>query len=140
MVKMYQMKVRKLCDNISIFYIQFFRMSVTDPDNHQRTIIHIDIDCFYAQVEMVADPTLVDRPLGIQQKNIVVTCNYVARTRGVGKCMYVKEAVSLCPDLVLVNGEDLARYRRVSSGVYSTLLRVTECEVERLDMDENWVG
>ena len=50
--------------------------------------------------------------------------------------MYVKEAVSLCPDLVLVNGEDLAR---VSSGVYSTLVRATECEVERLGMDENWV-
>ena len=48
--------------------MQFFRMSLTDPDNHQRTIIHIDIDCFYAQVEMVTDPTLVDRPLGIQRR------------------------------------------------------------------------
>jgi len=114
-------------------------MSLTDPDNHQRTIIHLDIDCFYAQVEMVADPSLAERPLGIQQKNIVVTCNYVARGRGVGKCMYVKEAVSLCPDLVLVNGEDLARYRKVSSGVYGTLVKATECEVERLGMDENWV-
>ena len=53
--------------------------------------------------------------------------------------MYVKETFSLCPDLDLVNGEDLARFRRVSSGVFSTLVRVTECEVERLGMDENWV-
>ena len=53
--------------------------------------------------------------------------------------MYVKEAVSLCPDLVLVNGEDLVRCRRVSSGVYSTLGRAKECEVEGLGMDENWV-
>ena len=65
---------------------------------------------------MVADPTLVACPLGIRQNNIVVTCNYVARTtRGVG--MYVMEEDSLCPDLVLVNGKDLARYGRVSSGV-----------------------
>jgi len=114
-------------------------MSLIDPDNHQRTIIHLDIDCFYAQVEMVNDPSLVERPLGIQQKNIVVTCNYVARARGVGKCMSVTEAVSACPDLVLVNGEDLARYRKVSMGVYGTLVRATECEVERLGMDENWI-
>ena len=42
-------------------------------------------------------------------------------------------------ELDLVNGEDLARFRRVSSGVFSTLVRVTECEMERLGMDENWV-
>ena len=75
---------------------------------HSRVIIHIDIDCFYAQVEMVADPSLVSKPLGIQQKNIVVTCNYVARASGVGKCMLVTEALKVCPALVLVNGEDLA--------------------------------
>ena len=108
-------------------------------DDHSRCIIHLDIDCFYAQVEMITDPSLVDKPLGIQQKNIVVTCNYVARARGVGKCMFISEAVKVCPDLVLVNGEDLARYRRVSMGVYNTLVRETGCEVERLGMDENWV-
>ena len=108
-------------------------------DDHSRCIIHLDIDCFYAQVEMITDPSLVDKPLGIQQKNIVVTCNYVARARGVGKCMFISEAMKVCPDLVLVNGEDLARYRRVSMGVYTTLVRETGCEVERLGMDENWV-
>ena len=53
--------------------------SHTAAEHHSRVIIHIDIDCFYAQVEMVSDPSLVSKPLGIQQKNIVVTCNYVAR-------------------------------------------------------------
>jgi len=108
-------------------------------DDHSRCIIHLDIDCFYAQVEMVSDPSLVDKPLGIQQKNIVVTCNYVARARGVGKCMNVTEALKVCPQLVLVNGEDLARYRKVSMGVYSTLVRESASQVERLGMDENWV-
>ena len=91
-----------------------FENSDEDDTQTQRTIIHIDVDCFYAQVEMLRDLSLALKPLGIQQKNIVVTCNYVARQRGVGKCQYITEAMKVCPDLVLVNGEDLARYRKVS--------------------------
>jgi DNA polymerase iota len=75
--------------------------------NHQRTIIHIDIDCFYAQVEMIKNPALRNCPLGIQQKNIIVTSNYVAREYGIQKCMLVNEGLQLCPQLVLVRGEDL---------------------------------
>ena len=108
-------------------------------DDHGRTILHFDVDCFYAQVEMLNDPSLKEKPLGIQQKNIVVTCNYVARQRGVSKCQYIADARKTCPDLVLVNGEDLAQYRRVSMAVYNTLVRETRSEVERLGMDENWV-
>ena len=108
-------------------------------DDHGRTILHFDVDCFYAQVEMLNDPSLKEKPLGIQQKNIVVTCNYVARQRGVSKCQYIADARKTCPDLVLVNGEDLAQYRRVSMAVYNTLVRETQSEVERLGMDENWV-
>ena len=37
---------------------------VTEGD-HSRVIIHIDIDCFYAQVEMIRDPSLKDKPLGM---------------------------------------------------------------------------
>ena len=64
-------------------------------DSHSRTILHFDIDCFYAQVEMLRDPSLRDKPLGIQQKNIVVTCNYPARAKGVGKCAYVRDAMQV---------------------------------------------
>lgn len=70
-------------------------------EEHARTIIHIDIDCFYAQVEILKNPDLANIPLGIQQKNIVVTSNYVAREYGIQKCMLVTEAKSLCPQLVL---------------------------------------
>ena len=51
---------------------------------------------------------------GIQQKNIVVTCNYPARERGVTKLMYLKDARERCPELILVSGEDLTRYREMS--------------------------
>nr|XP_022329292.1 DNA polymerase iota-like isoform X2 [Crassostrea virginica] len=95
---------------------------------HRRTIIHIDVDCFYAQVEMIRNPVLRDKPLGIQQKNIVVTCNYVAREFGVTKLMYIKDAKEKCPQLVLVSGEDLTNYRNVSNRIS-----------ERLGMDENYL-
>lgn len=51
---------------------------------------------------------------GIQQKYIVVTCNYVAREMGVTKLMSVADAKEKCPQLVLVKGEDLTHYREMS--------------------------
>lgn len=51
---------------------------------------------------------------GIQQKNIIVTCNYVARELGVTKLMSLTHAKEKCPQLVLVNGEDLTHYREMS--------------------------
>lgn len=107
-------------------------------DDHKRTIIHIDIDCFYAQVEMNKNPELRNKPLGIQQKNIVVTSNYVAREFGIQKCMLIEEATKLCPNLVLVKGEDLHDYRQISYKVTTYLQRYTLL-VERLGLDENFV-
>lgn len=105
---------------------------------HKRTIVHIDVDCFYAQVEMIRNPTLRDKPLGIQQKNIVVTCNYVARKYGVTKLMYIKDAKEKCPQLVLVSGEDLTNYRNMSYKISEFLHKYTPY-VERLGMDENYL-
>lgn len=51
---------------------------------------------------------------GIQQKYIIVTCNYVAREMGVTKLMSVTNAKEKCPQLVLVKGEDLTNYREMS--------------------------
>ena len=106
--------------------------------DHRRTIIHIDIDCFYAQVEMINNPVLRTKPLGIKQKNIVVTCNYVAREAGVKKTSWIKDALKICPDLVLVNGEDLHRYRKFSENIFS-VLQSYKCPVEKLGMDENFM-
>lgn len=107
-------------------------------NDHSRTIIHIDMDCFYAQVEMLKNPSLACSPLGIQQKNIVVTCNYLARDVGIKKCMLIEEAKRICPQLVLVNGEDLRDYRQISYRVTDHLQTFTPL-VERLGLDENYV-
>ncbi|XP_063816087.1 DNA polymerase iota isoform X2 [Pseudophryne corroboree] len=104
----------------------------------KRIIVHLDMDCFYAQVEMIRNPNLRDKPLGVQQKYLVVTCNYEARKFGVGKCMTVTAAKEKCPQLVLVSGEDLTHYRETSYKV-TELLEEFSPKVERLGFDENFV-
>ncbi|XP_025786980.1 DNA polymerase iota isoform X6 [Puma concolor] len=72
------------------------------------------------------------------QKYLVVTCNYEARKLGVKKLMTVRDAKEKCPQLVLVNGEDLTRYREMSYKV-TELLEEFSPVVERLGFDENFV-
>lgn len=104
----------------------------------QKVIVHFDLDCFYAQVEMIRNPALRNVPLGVQQKYIIVTCNYVARERGVTKLMSVTDAKEKCPDMVLVKGEDLTHYREVSYKVTELLVSFSPL-VERLGFDENYM-
>jgi DNA polymerase iota len=87
---------------------------------------------------MVKNPALRHCPLGIQQKNIIVTSNYVAREYGIQKCMLVSEGLRLCPQLVLVRGEDLYDYRQMSTKITSLLHRFSPL-VEKLGLDENFV-
>lgn len=90
----------------------------------QRLIIAADIDCFYAQSEILLDPNLSpDTPLGVQQKQIIVTCNYPARARGVKKLQLLKDSLAACPDLVIKDGSDIQPYRRCSNRVWEVLGR-----------------
>jgi len=86
----------------------------------------------------ILNPSLCGKPLGIQQKNIVVTCNYEARSQGVHKLMFVKDAKAVCPSLILANGEDLKKYREFSERIYDSL-RTFSPMVEKLGLDENFI-
>lgn len=83
------------------------------------------------------NPALKSLPLGIKQKSILATCNYVARARGVKKLMLISDAQQRCPELVLMNGEDLTRFRNASKKLW-TFLRAHSWNnrVERLGLDE----
>lgn len=73
----------------------------------------------------------------MQQKHIIVTCNYEARRRGLYKLQLVREARKLCPDLIIVLGEDLTRFRDASKALYNFLRGFAWSEkVERLGFDE----
>uniref|UniRef100_A0A1B6CDJ9 UmuC domain-containing protein n=1 Tax=Clastoptera arizonana TaxID=38151 RepID=A0A1B6CDJ9_9HEMI len=107
-------------------------------NKHTRTIIHFDIDCFYAQCEMLKNPELRYKPLGVKQKNYIITSNYVARAYGIRKCMLLKDALLICPHLVIVNGEDLYDYRKMSARV-TEIIKQYSNKVEKLGLDENFV-
>jgi DNA polymerase iota len=104
-----------------------------------RIIIHFDYDCFYASVVENENPALKSLPLAIQQKQIVVTCNYEARRRGLHKLQLITEAKRICPEAVIVLGEDLTRFRNASKDLYNFLSQATWSQrAERLGFDEVW--
>ncbi|KAI8846226.1 hypothetical protein BC829DRAFT_491477 [Chytridium lagenaria] len=80
-----------------------------------RTIIQLDLDYFYAQAEEVMDPRKI--PVGIQQKHIIVTCNYKARELGVKKLQLLTTALEKCPTLRVISGEDISKYRRFGRNI-----------------------
>ncbi|CAM9763180.1 unnamed protein product, partial [Choristocarpus tenellus] len=104
--------------------------------DHGRVILHFDIDCFYAQVEQVLNPLLKGKPVGIRQKYLLVTCNYEARRLGVKKMEGVVEAKKRCPSLVVLDGEDLSRYREASESIFAFVAGVCGPLVQRLGLDD----
>ncbi|KAK3337483.1 hypothetical protein B0T19DRAFT_438145 [Cercophora scortea] len=65
-----------------------------------RVIAHIDLDCFYAQAEMIRLGTPEDQPLAVQQWQGLIAVNYPAREFGIGRHCNVTEAKKLCPKLI----------------------------------------
>lgn len=105
----------------------------------ERVIIHFDYDAFYASVVENENPALKSVPLAIQQKQIVVTCNYEARRRGLHKLQLITEAKRICPDAVIILGEDLTRFRNASKDLYNFLRGyIWNDRMERLGFDEVW--
>ena len=74
------------------------------------------------QVEEGRNPELRGRPVGVRQKTLIVTTNYVARNLGVGKMAKVSEAQRQFPELVIVDGECLDPYREASERILEVLI------------------
>lgn len=113
--------------------------NLTSEANSQtdKVFLHVDADCFYAQVEELRNKDLKYVPLGVTQKYLVVTCNYLARERGVRKLMGIAEAKRICPEIRLVNGEDLTPYREYSDAIAEVLQ--TYGPIKKLGCDEMFV-
>ncbi len=106
-----------------------------------RKIIHIDMDCFFAAVEMRDNPALREVPLAIggssERRGVISTCNYVARRFGVRSAMPSALAKKLCPPLVLIPGR-MAVYKDISRQLRAIFLRYTD-QVEPLSLDEAYL-
>ena len=106
-----------------------------------RKIIHIDMDCFFAAVEMRDNPALRDIPLAIggeaDRRGVIATCNYVARRFGIHSAMATAHARRLCPSLTVLPGR-MAVYQQVSAALRAIFERYTD-RIEPLSLDEAYL-
>lgn len=105
-----------------------------------KKFIHIDMDCFYAAVEMRDNPELRDKPIAIggkHRRGVLATANYIARQYGVRSAMSNYKALQLCPDLLIVPGR-MAVYKEVSSQIRTIFAKYTDL-VEPLSLDEAYL-
>jgi DNA polymerase-4 len=106
-----------------------------------KKIIHIDMDCFYAAVEVKFRPELRGKPLGIggppNTRSVLCTASYEARKFGVRSAMPSSQAVRLCPQLILIPPHfDL--YKEESRKVREIMERFTK-KIEPLSLDEAYL-
>ncbi|ASF39833.1 DNA polymerase IV [Halobacillus halophilus] len=116
-------------------------MSKWYPKNG-RVIFHVDMNSFYASVEMAFDPKLKGKPLAIagnpeERRGIVVTSSYEARKFGVKTTMPVGEARRLCPELMVMR-PNFERYRTASKEMFKILADVTSL-VQPVSIDEGYM-
>lgn len=103
-----------------------------------KKIIHIDMDCFFAAVEIRDNPTLKNKPVAIgstvAQRGVLSTCNYLARKYGLHSAMPTSQAFKLCPKLVLLP-VSMEKYQAASKVIYRIFRQYTSL-VEMLSLDE----
>jgi DNA polymerase IV len=108
-----------------------------DIDDSGCHILHVDMDAFYASVELRDRPELIGRPAMVAHdsgRSVVLSATYEARVYGVRSAMPVARAKSLCPQIVIVPPRH-GLYAAVSREVMSIFRTVTP-EIEPLSLDE----
>ncbi|MFG3689192.1 DNA polymerase IV [Micromonospora sp. NPDC047740] len=99
----------------------------------EATILHADLDAFYASVEQRDDPRLRGRPV-IVGGGVVLAASYEAKARGVRSAMGGRQALRLCPEAIVVRPR-MAAYTAASRSVFE-IFRQTTPLVEGLSIDE----
>lgn len=112
-------------------------VSAEGADDTGTGILHVDMDAFYASVEVLHDPSLKGLPLIIgapDGRSVVSSASYEARRFGVRSAMPVAQALRLCPHARVVR-PDFTRYRAASAAVMEIFHSITPL-VEQLSIDE----
>jgi len=110
-------------------------------NNRQRKIIHIDMDSFFASVEIRDNPQLKGLPIAVgglsTSRGVVATCSYEARKFGVHSAMSVAKALQKCPSLIVVPVR-METYKQASLAIQSIFRDYTDL-VEPLSLDEAYL-
>lgn len=106
----------------------------------QRTIMHVDMNAFFASVEQQADPALRGKPIAVVGgggRTVITTSSYEARAKGVKTGMAVWEGKRTCPELIIVVGDN-RKYTHTSTKI-NEIFRDYTPEVEAFSIDESWL-
>ncbi|MDQ1128764.1 DNA polymerase IV [Microbacterium sp. SORGH_AS_0888] len=112
-------------------------VSPDDADDTGAGILHVDMDAFYASVEVLDDPSLAGKPLIVgapEGRSVVSSASYEARRFGVRSAMPVSQALRLCPSAIVVRPH-FDRYVALSREVMGVFHEITPL-VEPLSIDE----
>lgn len=106
-----------------------------------RAIIHLDMDCFYAAIEVRDRPSLRGKPVGVggarDRRGVLTTCNYEAREFGVRSAMPTFMALQRCPNLIVLPTR-FDVYRREAAVIRGILHQFTSI-IEPLSLDEAYL-
>lgn len=109
-------------------------------DRH-RKIIHVDMDCFFAAIEMRENPKLKHKPVAVggsaNSRGVVATCSYEARQYGIHSAMPMATAIKKCPQLVCLPVR-MPLYKQVSADIQAIFQDYTHI-VEPLSLDEAYL-
>jgi DNA polymerase-4 len=112
-----------------------------EKDAKLRAIIHLDMDCFYAAIEVRDRPSLRGKPVGVggarDRRGVLTTCNYEARKFGVRSAMPTFMALQRCPSLIVLPTR-FDVYRREAAVIRGILHRFTSL-IEPLSLDEAYL-
>jgi len=112
-----------------------------EKDSKPRVIIHLDMDCFYAAIEVRDRPSLRGKPVGVggarDRRGVLTTCNYEARKFGVRSAMPTFMALQRCPNLIVLPTR-FDVYRREAAVIRGILHRFTSL-IEPLSLDEAYL-
>lgn len=105
-----------------------------------RTILHIDMNAFFASVEQQANPELRGKPIAVvggHGRTVITTSSYEARASGVKTGMAIWEGKRVCPELIIVVGDN-RKYTYTSTKI-NAIFRDYTPEVEAFSIDESWL-
>ncbi len=107
----------------------------------QRKIAHLDMDCFYAAVEVRDNPSLQGKPVAVggsaDRRGVLCTCNYEARKFGVRSAMPTSTALRQCPNLIL-SPVNIPKYKEESHKIHEIFKRYTD-KIEPVSLDEAYL-